>query len=55
MTKPFFSAWRWGMCAHAFGFRVYISNDKPVLFSERYGYTKVYRLGRWAVEARWLK
>lgn len=50
MARHMFAVWRWGMRVHLFGRGLYIGMDKPVVFSERYGYRKVYRLGRWALE-----
>lgn len=44
-------AWKWGFWWRPFGGRgIYIGLDKPMLFSERYGYRRVYRFGRIAIE-----
>jgi hypothetical protein len=44
--------WR-GFWFRFFGYGPYVMRDKMVLFSERYGYRKVLRIGRWAFE--WLR
>jgi len=40
-----------GFWFRIFGCGLAIGKDRPVLFSERYGYQKVFRLGRWSVHA----
>ena len=43
-------AWKWGLWFRLFGYGPHIERDRMALFSERYGYRKVYRLGRWSFE-----
>jgi hypothetical protein len=45
-----FAVWKWGMRVHVFGRGFYLGINRIVLFSERYGYKKVYRLGPIALE-----
>lgn len=45
-------AWRWGLWFRVYGYGPHIARDRMVLFSERYGYRKVFRIGRWSFE--WL-
>lgn len=53
-TTGTFWVWVPGRCFYfrVLGYGLSIDNDLPVLFSERYGHRKVYRLGRWAFQ--WL-
>lgn len=43
--------WRWGLAWRpvSFGWGFGIERDRPRYFSERYGYRRVYRLGRWSL------
>lgn len=50
LEYAFFSEGFW---VRAFGYGPFIRKDRMVLFSERYGYRKVWRLGRWSFE--WLQ
>lgn len=44
-------AWRWGLWWRPLGGRgIHIARDRMRLFSERYGYRRVYRIGRWSLE-----
>lgn len=50
--KPHF--FRWGFWWRPLGGRgICIERDRVALFSERNGYRKVYRFGRWSLE--WLE
>ena len=42
-----------GFWIRVFGYGPFIRRDREVYFSERYGYRKVWRIGRWSFE--WLK
>jgi hypothetical protein len=44
--------YRWGFWIRIFGRGVRVERDARLLFSERYGYTRALRIGRWSV--RWL-
>lgn len=46
-------AWKWGIWFRVHGRGPHIARDRLKLFSERYGYRKVWRLGRWSFE--WLE
>jgi hypothetical protein len=50
MARWMFAVWRWGFRVHLFGRGVYVGLDRPAWFSERYGYRRVYRIGRVALE-----
>lgn len=39
-----------GFYFRVFGYGLSVQRDREVYFSERYGYKKVWRLGRWAIE-----
>lgn len=44
--------WPKGFWIRVYGCGPHVARDRMVLFSERYGYRKVFRLGRWSFE--WL-
>lgn len=46
----FIRFFRWGCYFRVNGRGLAIQLDLPVLFSERYGYRKVWRAGRWSAE-----
>ena len=48
----YFIAWKWGFWFRLFGRGPHVARDRGVYFSERYGYRKVLRIGRWSFE--WL-
>jgi len=50
MKNTFICYYRWGMYFRVLGRGLSIQRDLPVLFSERNGYRKVVRIGRWALE-----
>ena len=51
--RAFYCAFfREGFFIRVFGYGPFLRLDRMVLFSERYGYRKVFRLGRWSFE--WL-
>jgi hypothetical protein len=46
-----FCSWRWGFWWRPFGGRgVYIGRDTPMMFSERHGFIRTFRLGRWCLK-----
>jgi hypothetical protein len=49
----YYVCYRWGAYFRIRGYGAALSMDLPVLFSERYGHRRVYRLGR--VAFQWLK
>src|SRR5690349_13061034 len=50
MARRLFALWRCGMPIDGVGHGFCLGVEKPILFSERYGYRRVYRLGRIALE-----
>lgn len=50
MKNTFIRCYRWGMYFRVFGRGLSIQRDLPVRFSERNGYRRVIRVGRWALE-----
>lgn len=46
----FIRFFRWGLCFRINGSGLVVQRDLPRLFSERYGYRKVWRAGRWSIE-----
>jgi hypothetical protein len=42
--------WRQGFRVHAFGCFLLVWHNRPLLFSERYNYRRVHRLGAWSIE-----
>ena len=45
--------WKRGFWFRLYGYGPHIARDRLVLFSERYGFRKIWRLGRWSFE--WLR
>lgn len=44
-------AWRYGLWFRVFGYGLWFGVDHRPLFSERYGFTRVYRVGRLSMKA----
>ena len=49
------TGWKWGFWVIVFGVGIWIAVDakEPLLFSERYGHTKVWRFA--GLRVKWLK
>lgn len=47
-TRTFAQFYRWGFYFRIRGWGLAIQRDLPILFSERYGYRSLLRIGRWA-------
>lgn len=45
--------WKWGGWIRVLGYGPHVQLDRPVYFSERYGYRKILRIGRWSFQ--WLR
>lgn len=41
---------KWALRVHVLTHGFYVGIDRPLLFSERYGYKRVFRIGRVALE-----
>jgi hypothetical protein len=50
MTNTFWVSHESGFYFRVFGYGLSIDSNRRVSFSERYGYRKVLRIGRWAIE-----
>lgn len=53
MRTTFWVSHEDGFYFRVLGYGLSVQRNRPVLFSERNGYKRVLRIGRWAVE--WLK